>query len=204
MEQLQTSNYTEPDRYPAQFALVAQLTAPIARIRPRRILSFGCSTGEEPYILAVKYAPEAQVFATDLDSSVLEKARECHALLDRIVYMGADHAKLALAGPFDVVWAMSVFCLWPVTKDMSDIAAVFPFDRFAQSASFLASLVAPGGFLAIYNANYSFLDLRAAAGFDLVRDPQADEGGFVHRFDRFGRASGQRAVDWLYRRHAVI
>jgi hypothetical protein len=65
----QGPNKTALDRYPEIFAAAAA-AAPNAR----RILSFGCSTGEECVTLA-NYFPNAQIVGTDINPVNLLKAR---------------------------------------------------------------------------------------------------------------------------------
>ena len=77
-------------RYPAQFDFLRDCLLPVlvrsrkAENRPVRIWSAGCSTGEEPYSIAMT-ATDAlgldvrtavEVFATDVSSSALERARK--------------------------------------------------------------------------------------------------------------------------------
>lgn len=71
-----TSFFREPHHFPRLVELLAEGGAPP---RPIRIWSAGCSTGEEPYTLAMTLrqafgAHPAEILATDLDTAVLATA----------------------------------------------------------------------------------------------------------------------------------
>jgi chemotaxis protein methyltransferase CheR len=78
-----TTNLTSFFREPHHFdALVAHLRRP-HQATPARIWCAAASTGEEPYSIAMtavevfqSYAPPVEILATDIDTQVLERARE--------------------------------------------------------------------------------------------------------------------------------
>ena len=75
-----TTNVTAFYREPHHFDILAQ-HARAATASPMRVWSAGCSTGEEPYTIAMclaesRPAGDFEVFATDLDTQVLAHARE--------------------------------------------------------------------------------------------------------------------------------
>lgn len=79
-----TTNLTSFFREPKHFEYLARTLLPALRNRPAdqplRIWSAGCSTGEEPYSLAMTLEEaqggrDARILATDLDSSVIARAR---------------------------------------------------------------------------------------------------------------------------------
>tara|TARA_R110002124_G_scaffold128157_11_gene288647 strand:- start:19 stop:792 length:774 start_codon:yes stop_codon:yes gene_type:complete len=71
-----TNHETRFYRNKAVVELVAQFSADVPRAR---ILSVGCSTGEEPYTFAVELGlrkvPNYQIFATDVSAVCIEKAK---------------------------------------------------------------------------------------------------------------------------------
>jgi chemotaxis protein methyltransferase CheR len=82
-----TTNKTDFFREPTHFAFLAQRALPEAdsrstSTRPFRVWSAGCSTGEEPYTLAMVLSEYAlihpgfrfRILATDISTAVLEKA----------------------------------------------------------------------------------------------------------------------------------
>jgi chemotaxis protein methyltransferase CheR len=85
-----TINVTNFYRNPETFSVAASKVLPLLSVRsnsvrPITVWSAGCSSGEEPYSLAILWRefsghkplmPEFQVIATDIDLSSLEKARK--------------------------------------------------------------------------------------------------------------------------------
>lgn len=97
-----TTNLTAFFREPHHFEyLRTQVLGPMVAAPPPqrrlRVWSAGCSTGEEPYSIAMtilEAVPDVQrwdirILATDLDSNVLEHARRGVYTADRLRYLGA-------------------------------------------------------------------------------------------------------------------
>lgn len=142
----QIPNKTALNRYPEIFTAAAA-AAPDAR----RILSFGCSTGEECITLA-DYFPKAQIVGADINPvNLLTAMRRKN---DRIRYVYASDRLLNGFGGFDAVFCMAVL----LTMRRKNIAQHYPFDRFAERARYLESLVRPGGVFVIQGATYRFCD----------------------------------------------
>ena len=73
---------------------------------------------------------------------------------DRIRYVYASDRLLNGFGGFDAVFCMAVL----LTMRRKNIAQHYPFDRFAERARYLESLVRPGGVFVIQGATYRFCD----------------------------------------------
>ncbi len=186
--QVQLSNRTRANRYPHVFEPVARMAAALQRPQ-LRVLSFGCSTGEEPSILATHYLPGAEILGVDIAPDALAEARARCAALAGVTIAESTPETLRSRGPFDLIFAMSVLCRWPTSRRMASIGELFPFARFTEQATLLDEVLAPGGLLVIYNANYSFLQTPVAANYDVVVSPQIDTAGFVKRFLPDGNAA---------------
>ena len=152
----QIPNKTSLDRYPEIFA-AAVAAVPEAR----RILSFGCSTGEECVTLA-SYFPGALIVGTDINPLNLLKAMKHRN--DRIRFVYAIDRILSGFGGFDAVFCMAV--LRTSKRDL--IAEHYPFDRFEERALFLKSLVRPGGILVIHNGTYRFSDTAYRCAYEPI------------------------------------
>ena len=111
------------NRYPEVFAAAA--AAPDAR----RILSFGCSTGEECVTLA-EYFPKAEIVGADINPVILLQARKHRS--DRIRFVYASDRILSGLGGFDAIFCMAVL----------RSAGHYPFEIFEERALFLETLVA--------------------------------------------------------------
>ena len=165
----QRPNKTALNRYPEIFAAAAA-EAPNAR----RILSFGCSTGEECVTLA-SYFPSAQIVGTDINPLNLLKARKHRS--ERICFVYASDRMLDGFGGFDAVFCMAVLRTWKRDR----IADFYPFERFAERTLFLESLVRPGGLLVIHNATYRFGDTVRQCAYEAI--PVAAPCGKVYQPD---------------------
>ena len=146
----QGPNRTALNRYPEIFAAAAA-AAPSAR----RILSFGCSTGEECITLA-DYFPEAQIIGADINPVVLLRAMKHRSNRIRFVY--ASDAILGRYGGFDAVFCMAVL----------RSTGHYPFDSFEERALFLETLVRPGGLLVIHNSRYRFGDTARRCSYEVI------------------------------------
>lgn len=68
---LQTSAHTKPNRYPFIFAFIAQRLSGVAT---PRVLSYGCSMGDEVFSL-LSYLPRAEVVGIDINPRNIAVAR---------------------------------------------------------------------------------------------------------------------------------
>jgi 2-polyprenyl-3-methyl-5-hydroxy-6-metoxy-1,4-benzoquinol methylase len=142
----QVPNGTALNRYPEIFAAAAASAS-----GAQKILSFGCSTGEECVTLA-EYFSAAKVVGADINPINLLKARKHRS--DRIRFVYASDRILSRLGHFDAVFCMAVLR----TPKKGDIAERYPFSGFVERVLFLESLVKPGGLLIVHNASYRFSD----------------------------------------------
>lgn len=149
----QLSPATAFDRYSALFSALA------THVRPRRVLSFGCSTGEECATIR-KYWPTAAVTGVDVNKGSLATARR------RFAWARFHHvSNLPHLGTFDLVLAMSVLCRHNDTRNTDDISGIYPFRIFEDAVARIVAAIEPHGVIVIFNANYRFEDAAAAAGF---------------------------------------
>ena len=96
---LLTTNETYFFREPGHFAYLAERIVPAAESsRPLRVWSAACSSGEEPYSIAMTVLEtlphpgswDVRILATDLDSEVLERARRGVYPLERTASLSAQ------------------------------------------------------------------------------------------------------------------
>ncbi|MCU0626160.1 MAG: protein-glutamate O-methyltransferase [Gemmatimonadaceae bacterium] len=89
---LLTTNKTDFFREPAHFDYLVQhvLPAVVARGTPLRLWSAGCSSGEEPYTLAMVLREElpagydVRILATDISTRIVERARQGRYTADQM------------------------------------------------------------------------------------------------------------------------
>jgi 2-polyprenyl-3-methyl-5-hydroxy-6-metoxy-1,4-benzoquinol methylase len=195
---IQRDQTTKYDRYPEIFAAVRRLCGAAGALD---VLSFGCSTGEEPLTLGELYLPQARIVALEASPAILDIARAKGTLDGRITWEVSSPEALARHGPYDVIFAMSVLCRWPTLENVPDASEVFPYEQYLHMVTMLDTQLRPGGLFVIYNAHYSFADTVLVSGYEIVLDPEIADSGYVKKYDRRGREIiGYRASDVIYRK----
>jgi|GEM_PF-3672757 len=189
----QRNTHTKPGRSDTHIAALADGMRPGL---PRRILSFGCSEGYECLTLA-KVFPDADIFGCDINPDMIAAAtRRCNGAA-RIFPSSAQ--ALSQHGPFDLITAMNVLCLYPQTKHQHQIADLFPFALFEELLAQMDQHLKPGGALFLYNAQYMFEETVLAPRYLPLPTPLMPDHGFLHRHDR----SGKRFTEIRYVTHAT-
>jgi len=143
--QFQLSDETRPDRFPKILNL-AQRSHPNAK----RVLSFGCSHGDECFALA-KLFPEAEIIGADISKNVIRSAvrRRNELGLKNVLFTSN-----LPPGQFDVVTALMVFF---------SIYEPIPKDQFYAGVNELAEeRVAPGGVILFHGLEFPFENPRFA------------------------------------------
>jgi hypothetical protein len=139
----------------------------------RRILSFGCSTGEECVSLA-EYFPKSEIVGAEINVLSLVKAWKKRS--DRIRFVYSSDRTLTRLAPFDVVFCMAVLRAPKKQQRLGN----YPFEVFAERALFLESLVKPGGLFVIHNSMYRFSDTAHRGSYDRIPvAAQHDKGVFL-------------------------
>lgn len=180
----QISNDTKLDRYPEVFAYAAELLSNTPS-EDLTLLSFGCSTGEECFSLR-RYFPSASIDGVDVNKKNIRACEERNQ--DPRIRFEVSEVNLRRAQPtYDAVFAMSVLCRWPQTKEIDSSAEVYPFEKFDETVRRLDSLVRPNGLLVIYNANFRFSDTAISQHYEPLRVPGLADSGFVRLFSKGNR-----------------
>jgi SAM-dependent methyltransferase len=186
----QLSAKTAFDRYPQIFAGAARI-APNAR----RILSFGCSTGEECATLKM-YFPRAEIVGTDVNPLSLVKARWRCRSNKAINFVYANDPALTASGPFDVICCLTVLRDTRLDAEAS-IRETYPFDRFDERVTFLNSLLKPGGLLVFHGNMYRFRDSSVVNEYEVVPLSHTPIGKNI-TFARDGKNDGVAYLDSLF------
>ena len=153
---LQPFPTTGENRYPELFDALARR---LADLPAPRILSFGCSSGEEVRALR-RRMPHARITGIDLNRRMIAKARLADP--DHAGDYRCDGAPLP-GEQFDAVLALAVFRHGDLEFHRpADCSAVLPFTRFEQGLAMLDSHLAPGGWLALYNQQFRLSDTALA------------------------------------------
>lgn len=154
-----TCNYTKMDRYPEIFGQVRDYFASrgLADSPDLRLLSFGCSTGEEAFSLR-RYFPQAKVIGADISDWNLEQARAA-SQDPRIEFVFSNAENLAAKGPYDAIFCMAVLLRMAHRMEPAPSSAeVYPIDKFDEQVGELDALLNRDGLLVVYHSNYRLCD----------------------------------------------
>jgi SAM-dependent methyltransferase len=163
----QVCNWTMEDRYPYLFRLAREKLGAGPDLR---LLSFGCSTGEEVFSLR-KYFPDASLKGLDINPQNIRVCEQRLALRPdpKISFELADSVEREPAATYDAVFCMAVFrhsCLAGESYVRCD--SRIRFADFCRMVEDIAERLKPGGLLVIISANFRFRDTPTADRFELV------------------------------------
>lgn len=181
----QPDNFTLPDRYPDLFRLAVREVGDGA---DKRILSFGCSTGDEVFSLR-RYFPSARIVGIDINRHNIAVCRrkliqDPDPAIDFRV--GGSLADQPAEG-YDIVFCMAVFrhgALGDRTRERCD--EYIRFGDFDRATGDIARCLKPGGLLFIENSHFRFSDTRAHRDFRAlteVRQSHLDRDGPIYDQD---------------------
>jgi SAM-dependent methyltransferase len=180
----QTTPLTLMDRYPETFKACRDLVGGDSEIR---ILSFGCSTGEEVLTLR-RYFPRAFITGAEINPRSLALCRRLK-VDDRISFVESDLPTLEKLGHFDLISCMAVLQRTPHfvrDRGLKSLKKLYPFEKFDRQVSELDGLLKKGGLFIMDNAQYLFTHASVAGKYETVEgirsvneDPRFDRNSLV-------------------------
>ncbi|WP_368657351.1 trans-aconitate 2-methyltransferase [Metabacillus halosaccharovorans] len=126
----QTTPLTYMDRYPEIFSACRDY---FGDKKDLKILSFGCSTGEEVLTLR-SYFPNAYIIGADINKRSLAIYRKL-PVDNKITFIHSSSSEIQKHGPFDAVFCMAVLQRKPhyiAAKGISSIKKIYPFEKFEK------------------------------------------------------------------------
>lgn len=156
----QSNNYTQYDRYPEIFEEVKKIVND-----NKKILSFGCSYGQECLTLKNKYFLDSEIDGYDINNNI----KVCPN-----INFYSDYNKLKT---YDLIFCMSVLCKWPENTDN------YYFELFEKTLIEIDKLLNIDGYLCIYNSKYLFTDSIISKKYSIVNTEYKDTG-FVTKYDK--------------------
>ena len=198
----QPDNFTKPDRYPHLFSLAAR---ELGDAPEKRILSFGCSTGDEVFSLR-RYFAKARIEGVDINRHNVAVCRRELALnpdpgLEFAVVRSPAHLG---AERYDAIFCMAVFRHGALGDRRERCDEFIRFEAFDTATADLARSLKVGGLLFIENCHFRFRDTRAFADFELTdQAPQDHREGDGPIYDRNNRLiAGVTSRDVVFRKVA--
>ena len=186
--------YTEMHRYGHLFPAIRNIEQAFD-LKFRRILSYGCSSGEECLTLAELF-PDARIFGTDANPEMVAAATEKCAGNPRITIIPYDRFWKEKGRTIDLVCCMSVLFEIPhifMPKQeweaklanpaqragaldffAKSLAKKFPFEEFEGIVSALDRRLRPGGLMVLQNANYRMVETAVGQNYRAITVPGAN------------------------------
>jgi SAM-dependent methyltransferase len=196
----QPYNHTLPDRYPWLFEFAA---ARLGHVPYQRIMSFGCSRGDEPLTLR-SYFPEAQIKGIDIDPANVACCiqRATADASSRMTFATAGDTTAEQTESFDAIFCLAVLCLGDLTTSGAKRCDPYLyFARFEEIVTDFARCLKSGGLLLLHTTNFRFCDTAVAQQFVKVldADPAAMAPDVV--FDRHNRLlAGERYLSVAFQK----
>jgi trans-aconitate methyltransferase len=201
----QVTGSTGNDRYPEIFRLVSDR---LGGATARRLLSFGCSTGEEVFTLR-RYFPRAAIEGIDINPY---RIAACRRQLRR---RGGDPGlSFSVAGStrhlsdrsYDAIFCLAVLRRGELRNGPAPRCDhLVRFDDFERVVADFARCLKPGGYLAVTFSNFRLADTTSATAFEVAM--QANAAWMNHmRAPLYGRDNrllpGARYGDIVFRKRA--
>lgn len=161
----QPNNDTGADRYPAIFRFVQ---SELGAERDVRLLSFGCSTGEEVFSLR-HYFPRAVVKGIDINRLNIATCRRRSAHDSGISFETAAGTAREPAAVYDAIFCMAVLRHGQLgLPGVTRCDHLIRFEDFAGVVQDFGRCLKPGGLLVIRHSNFRLADAPAGAGFKTI------------------------------------
>ncbi len=178
--------HTLPDRYPwlFDFARTALEGMPATRL-----LSFGCSRGDEVFSLR-RYLPDATVRGLDIDPANIA-ACAARSRLEGDQRMAFAVGSTTLAEPaqhYDAIFCLAVLCHGDLTvTGARRCDPLMRFEDFERTVADFARCLKPGGLMFLHTTNFRFGDTATAAEFEAVLEARPEQMAPDVQFGRDNR-----------------
>jgi 2-polyprenyl-3-methyl-5-hydroxy-6-metoxy-1,4-benzoquinol methylase len=188
----QPYNHTLPNRYPWLFQFAR---ATLGELQGLRILSFGCSRGEEVFALR-NYFPAAAIKGIDIDprNIALCLARDRAERSAGVTFAAAATTEGERAESYDAIFCLAVLCHGDLsTSGAQRCDPLLRFEDFEWTVTDFARCLKPGGLLLLHTTNFRFRDTRVCKDFDTVLEADPAQLASDALFDRDNRLmAGER------------
>jgi len=169
----QTTSLTYMNRYPEIFSACSNY---FDGKQDLKILSYGCSTGEEVLSLR-KYFPTAHIIGAEINKHSLAICRKL-SVDDKITFLYSRLGEIQKHGNFDAIFCMAVLQRKPHyigAKGISSLKKIYPFEKFEQQIIKLDELINPKGLLIVHFTQYSLRDTIVASKYEALGNYNQDD-----------------------------
>jgi 2-polyprenyl-3-methyl-5-hydroxy-6-metoxy-1,4-benzoquinol methylase len=182
----QPYSHTLPDRYPWLFDFAKTV---LAAVETPRILSFGCSRGDEVFSLHRRF-PTASIKGVDIDPANIEtcRARLLREGGDGLAFEVASSVREEPQQQYDAIFCLAVLCHADLTTGGARwCQPLMRFGDFEATVGDFTHCLKPGGLLFLHTTNFRFCDTAAADEFDTVLEALPEQLATDVLFDQSGR-----------------
>jgi SAM-dependent methyltransferase len=184
--QFQTYSHTLPDRYPWLFRFAASQLPPGGNLR---LLSFGCSDGEEVFALR-RHFPQAEIVGIDVNPQNIARCEQrAHQEASKgFRFLTAASTAGERSDSYDAIFCLAVLCLGDLTiSGAQHCDPHLRFDEFEGVVTDFARCLKPSGLLLLHTTNFRFCDTSVAQDFETLLEAEPDQMAPDVQFDRHNR-----------------
>ena len=182
MKKAQIDGDTKINRYPEIFTEIKSIYETLDRDHPKKILSFGCSTGEEPLTLKELYFKNSHVVGYDINEKVILANKKTPNLTSIHFYSDlkslVENDMASGSAKYDLIFGMSVFCKWPESKTKK-----YTFTEFEECLETVDGILKVGGYLCLYNTKFLFEETEIFKNYNIV-STRHKINGFVKKYNK--------------------
>lgn len=169
----QTTSLTYMDRYPDIFSACREY---FKDKQDLKILSYGCSTGEEVLTLR-KYFPHAYIVGAEINKTSLAKCQKL-SVDEKITFVYSTDHEIHKHGPYDAIFCMAVLQRKPhyvKEKEITSLKHIYPFEKFEQQIIKLDEYTRDQGLLVVHYTQYSLKDTSIASKYEALGNFNQDD-----------------------------
>ncbi|HSH67985.1 MAG TPA: methyltransferase domain-containing protein, partial [Bacteroidia bacterium] len=160
----QFSTYTKKNRYPELFNECKKF---FRNRTDLKILSFGCSTGEEVESLGL-FLTDASITGVDINKYCIQQCNKKykHPLWN---FIHVSSAEFLNSANYDAVFCLAVFQHPENRYKKNNSSKKYPFSKFEDQLEGLDKKLKPGGLLFIDHSDFSFLQTRVSKKYTVLK-----------------------------------
>jgi len=197
----QPSGHTWGDRYEVFFSFVRDQ---MIGVTTPRLLSFGCSTGDEVFNLR-RLFPQADIAGIDINPRSIAVARKRLRKTGdpAITFELSNSAQSLPEAHFDAIFCMAVFRHGDLEASRPDSCAdKIDFADFERTVTGMCRCLRPGGYLVLRHSHFRFEDTQAFAAFKPVYRHRNRRGAVLLYGADNRRVEGALEQDVVFRKRA--